>query len=81
MATVKKATQAKQNNIKGYSITLSSEGKKPFQLRGVFINVLPENSLNDYDLTVDNLIHLLQTREVVLTETNQTKEKPDVLDI
>lgn len=68
-----------KSTVKGYSITLSSEGKKPFQLRGVFINILEKNSLEDYNLTIDNLIHLLQTRQITLTPTGGEKSIPDIL--
>lgn len=79
MAIVKKATAKSANKSQGYSLTLTSEGKKPFQLRGVFINILEENSLKDYDLSIDNLIHLLQSRQLTLNEVGGEKTTPDVL--
>ena len=79
MAIVKKVNKATESKTQGYAITLASEGKKPFQLRGIFINVLEENSLKDHNLTLDNLIHLLQTRTVTLTPTGGEKTTPDVL--
>lgn len=78
MAIVKKSVKPVSKS-QGYSVTLTAENKKPFQLRGIFINILEENSLKDYDLTIDSLIHLLQTRTVTLNEVGGVKETPSVL--
>ena len=79
MAIVKKTTAKTSNKSQGYSITLTAEGKEPFQLRGIFINVLEQNTLDQFGYDIDNLIHLLQTRTLVLTKVGGEKTIPDIL--